>query len=67
MLQIAAIGVGIIAVVMGVTALVKGEVQLSRVTKLRGGSAQAAGVVTIVVGLAIVVFALVGMPLLLAG
>ncbi len=66
MLQIAAIVIGIVAVVMGITALTKGEVQLSRKTTLRGGSARAAGVLTIVVGVAIIGFAFIGIPWLLA-
>ena len=65
MLQLAAIAVGVIAVVMGIMAIAKGEVQLSRVTKLRGGSAAAAGIITIGVGLAVIGFAIIGMPLLL--
>jgi hypothetical protein len=65
-LQIAAILVGAIAVYMGIIALAKGEVQFSRATKLRGGSARVAGVITVLVGLGIMGFAFIGIPLLLA-
>ncbi|MEQ8788060.1 MAG: hypothetical protein RIC55_17260 [Pirellulaceae bacterium] len=64
MLQIAAIVVGVLALVMGGGALAKGEVQLSRSPTLKDGSARIAGVVTILVGLAIIGFALIGIPLL---
>jgi hypothetical protein len=66
MLQVLAIVVGILAVVMDITAMAKGEVQLSRTTKLRGASATTAGVITLVVGLAIIGFALIGIPFLLS-
>jgi cytochrome c biogenesis protein CcdA len=66
MLQIATIAVGVAAVVMGIKALMKGEVQLSRTTQLRQGSARVAGVITIVLGIVIVGFALVGIPLMMS-
>jgi cytochrome c biogenesis protein CcdA len=66
MLQIATIAVGVAAVAMGIKALMKGEVQLSRTTQLRQGSARVAGVITIVLGIVIVGFALVGIPLMMS-
>lgn len=62
MLQIAAIVAGLIAVVMGIAALAKGQVQLSRNKQLTGSGARAVGDGTVVVGVAIWVFALVGIP-----
>lgn len=52
---------------MGIAALTKGQVQLSRTKKLTGSRARAAGVGTILIGLAISVFALLGIPWLLQG
>lgn len=66
MLQIAAIVVGVIAVVMGIRGLATRTMQLSRKTKLHGQSAVVAGVFTLLVGLGAVGFALVGIPLLLS-
>ena len=64
MLQLMGIGVGVAAVVMGVIALAKGEIQLSAKTTLRNGQAKIAGVLTIILGILIGAFFLIGIPLL---
>jgi len=66
MMQIVLIILGIVALAMGATAIIKGEVELSPDKKLNEGAARAAGIVTILVGMAVIGFALVGIPLLMS-
>lgn len=65
MIQVLTIIVGVIAIVMGITALVRGELKLSSQKTLSGGPATAAAVVVLLVGVAILAFALIGFPLML--
>lgn len=65
MLQLVGIGVGVVAIVMGVMALTKGEIKLSGSKTLKNGQAKVAGVITIIIGVAVAIFCLVGIPLLM--
>lgn len=64
MLQAAAFTVGFMAIFIGAYGLKTGGLQFSSETPLVGRSATIASVITIVVGVAIVGFALIGIPLL---
>jgi len=67
MLQVATFAVGVVAVFIGIRALVKGEVSLYATKKLRNSSARIAGLATLICGLGILVFAWLGFSWLLDG
>jgi len=64
MIQIVAVVVGAMAILAGIKGLSGGEVQLSRSTTLKGQSAKTAGLIALIIGVALVAFALFGLPLL---
>jgi hypothetical protein len=64
-IQIILLVLGAIAGIMGLTSAVKGEVKLSPRQTLRGQQALLAGIGTMVLGLAIIAFALVGLPMMM--
>ena len=64
MLQIVVVIVGLLVALTGREAIKKGDIQLSSTTRLEGQSAKMVGVVTMVLGAGIIVFALVGFPLI---
>ena len=66
MLQLIGIGVGILTVVMGVMAITRRSVKLSGSTTLKDGPAITVGIITLLVGVAIALFCLFGIPLLMA-
>jgi hypothetical protein len=67
MCQIALILLGVVLVVLGISALVKGELKPSATQRIRGWRVVAISVVAIVAGLSVIAFALVGLPWMLRG
>lgn len=65
MLQLFLIGAGIVAIVMGIYGFGSGEIELTGTTKLEGTSAKVAGALTFLLGVALLVFAFLGIPLIL--
>lgn len=58
-------GLGILVALSGLTTISKKQLKLSGTKKLEGDAAKKAGVVILVVGLAVVVFAWVGVPVVM--
>ena len=65
MLQLGGIFAAIIALTLGFNAFTKGEVEISKTSKLRGTAEKVLGAVLILVGLAFAALALVVLPSIL--
>ena len=66
MIQIGLIVVAIGVFAMGIKALSSGSIQLSKDKTIEGSAAKGLGVAVIVFGVVLVLFALVGLPMLMS-